>query len=75
MVLRPTAQGSVEITGSDPNQDLLLRYHWLETLACGPDCRIEREPIDDVDAVGFIRVPAPHPVEFEIRNVYRRIEQ
>ena len=63
------------VTGSDPGQDVVLRYHWLETLACGPDCRIEREPIDSTDRVGFIRVPAPHPVDFEIRNVYRRVAE
>jgi hypothetical protein len=63
------------VTGSEPGQDVVLRYHWLETLACGPDCRIEREPIDDVDGVGFIRVPAPHPVDFEIRNVYQQLAQ
>lgn len=63
------------VTGSDPTRDVVLRYHWLETLACGPDCRIEREPIDDVDGVGFMRVPAPHPAEFEIRNVYRELPQ
>ncbi|MCX4247840.1 glycosyltransferase family protein [Paraliomyxa miuraensis] len=59
------------VSGSDPGQDVVLRYHWLETLACGPECRIERERIDEVDTVGFIRVPAPHPADFEIRNVYR----
>ena len=63
------------VTGSDPSKDVVLRFHWMETLACGPDCRMEKEPIDDVDGVGFIRVPAPHPVDFEIRNVYRQIEQ
>lgn len=63
----------IVVTGSDPARDVVLRYHWLETLACGPDCRIEREPIDDTDRVGFIRVPAPHPADFEIRNVYRRM--
>lgn len=63
------------VTGSDPGRDVVLRYHWMETLACGPDCRIEREVIDEVDGVGFIRVPAPHPAEFEIRNVYRELRQ
>jgi hypothetical protein len=61
----------IVVTGTEPGEDVVLRYHWLETLACGPDCRIVREEIDDVDGVGFIRVPAPHPVDFEIRNVYR----
>jgi len=63
------------VTGSDPGRDVVLRFHWMEMLACGPDCRIVREEIDEVDGVGFIRVPAPHPMDFEIRNVYRRIEQ
>ncbi|MCA9707557.1 MAG: hypothetical protein KDK70_17020 [Myxococcales bacterium] len=61
------------VTGSDPARDVVLRYHWLETLACGPDCQIEREPIDAHDPVGFIRVPAPHPADFELRNMYRRM--
>ncbi len=61
------------VTGSDPTRDVVLRYHWMETLACGPDCQLEREPIDEVDRVGFIRVPAPHPADFEIRNMYRRM--
>lgn len=72
---RITAQTNrLLVEGSDPNEDVVLRYHWLETLACGPDCRIEREPID-TDAVGFIRVPAPHPADFEIRNMYRRMAE
>ncbi|MEM9452835.1 MAG: hypothetical protein AAGF11_01565 [Myxococcota bacterium] len=61
------------VTGSDPQGDVVLRYHWLETLACGPNCQIERELIDEHDRIGFIRVPAPHPADFEIRNMYRRM--
>lgn len=61
----------VEVAGSDPQRDLVLRYHWLETLVCEPQCRIVREPID-IDGVGFIRVPAPHPADLRIRNGYRR---
>jgi hypothetical protein len=73
---RVTASANrILVTGSDPGRDVVLRYHWMETLACGPDCRIVQEPIDDVDGVGFIRVPAPHPVDFEVRNVYRRLPQ
>ncbi|MCA9654140.1 MAG: hypothetical protein H6712_22690 [Myxococcales bacterium] len=62
----------LELTGSDPGRDVVLRYHWLETLVCEPECRIEREP-NDIDGVGFIRVPAPHPADLRIRNAYRRV--
>ncbi len=57
------------VTGSRPDEDVVLRYHWLETLVCEPDCAITREPIQD-DPVGFIRVPAPHPPDFTIVNGY-----
>jgi hypothetical protein len=60
----------IKITGSDPNADLLVRYHWLEKLICKPDCRIERAPSDPVDVVGFMKIPAPHPADFEIVNGY-----
>jgi len=60
----------LRITGSDPNQDLVLRYHWLETLTCAPDCQISRAPIDSFDPVGFIKIPAPHPADLEVRNAY-----
>jgi hypothetical protein len=59
----------IHVSGTDPNEDVILRYHWLDTLGCAPDCRIEREEVD-LTTVGFIRVPAPHPAEFEIRNTY-----
>ena len=61
----------IAITGSDPSQDLLVRYHWMETLACTPDCRIERAQLER-DRVGFMRIPAPHPADFEIVNTYVR---
>ena len=57
------------VKGSDPDADVVLRFHWLETLECAPDCRIEREPAPR-DRVGFIRVPAPHPADFVIENGY-----
>jgi len=59
----------IEVTGTDPARDVVLRYHWLETLVCREGCTVEREPIED-DPVGFIRVPAPHPPDFEIVNGY-----
>lgn len=61
----------LRVTGSDPNQDLVLRYHWLETLTCAPDCTISRAAIDSFDPVGFIKIPAPHPADLEVRNAYR----
>jgi len=59
----------IEVSGTRPDQDLVLRYHWMETLRCVPDCRIEREPVPG-DRVGFIRVPAPHGRDFVIENSY-----
>lgn len=61
----------IKVTGSDPGQDLVLRYHWLETLVCEPDCTVDRAPIDSFDEVGFIKIPAPHPADLEVRNAYR----
>lgn len=48
--------------------EVVLRFHWLESLACRPDCKLEREPVPG-DRVGFIRVPNP-PKSFEIYNAY-----
>ncbi len=59
----------IEVTGSQPDQDVVLRYHWMETLVCSPSCTLERELFDG-DRVGFIRVPAPHPRDFVIENSY-----
>lgn len=69
-------QGTVEaatnllrVHGTDPTRPVLLRYHWLPTLVCEPDCTIERSKLKG-DPVGFFRVPAPHPADFQIRNAY-----
>ncbi len=59
----------LEVRGTDPTQNLILRYHWMETLVCKEGCRIERSPLEH-DPVGFIRVPAPHPADFAIVNGY-----
>jgi hypothetical protein len=61
----------LRVTGSDPERDLVLRYHWMETLRCVPDCELQRVPIDNFDPVGFIKIPAPHPADLEVRNVYQ----
>ncbi|MGE0321330.1 MAG: hypothetical protein AB7K71_08110 [Polyangiaceae bacterium] len=48
--------------------DVVLRFHYMESLGCRPDCQVEREEVAG-DRVGFIRVKAP-PASFEIFNVY-----
>lgn len=59
----------IEVSGTIPSEDVVLRFHWLETLACAPSCSAVKEPMEH-DAVGFIRVPAPHPADFVIENEY-----
>jgi hypothetical protein len=57
------------VSQTDPKHEIVLKYHWHEALVCKPDCQIERAPVVH-DEVGFIRVPAPHPVSFSIENSY-----
>ncbi len=59
----------LQVRGTDPDQDQVLRYHWLETLRCEPGCTVERSPVEG-DRVGFIRIPAPHPPDFDVVNAY-----
>jgi len=59
----------IEVLGSEPGEDLLLRFHWLETLVCRPTCAIERWSIAG-DPVDFIKIPAPHPADLVIVNSY-----
>jgi hypothetical protein len=59
----------IEVKASDPRVDVVLRFHWLETLVCAPDCTIERKDAAG-DPVGFIKVSAPHPADFVIENGY-----
>jgi hypothetical protein len=66
---RIEAQGLNTIAVADASgPELMLRFHWLETLRCRPDCQLEREAVPG-DRVGMIRVPAP-PARFEIYNAY-----
>jgi len=60
----------LRVTGSDPGKDLVLRYHWMETLRCEPECEVRRVRVDSFDTVGFIKIPAPHPADLEVRNAY-----
>ncbi|MCP4674634.1 MAG: hypothetical protein GY854_03795 [Deltaproteobacteria bacterium] len=64
-----TSLNRIEVSGTDPKKDVVLRFHWLETLVCRHECTIRREPIEH-NSVGFIRVPAPHPTDFVIENNY-----
>lgn len=57
----------VKVEGAS-GDEVVLRFHWFEPLACRPDCSIERFPIPG-DRVGFIRVPKPPP-SFEIYTKY-----
>ncbi len=59
----------IEVKGTAPERDVVLRFHWFETLVCEPNCRVEREPLTD-NPVGFIRIAAPHPAEFHVINGY-----
>lgn len=59
----------LDVQGTDPSQELVLRYHWMETLVCQPGCKVERSPLEG-DAVGFIRIPAPHPADLAVVNAY-----
>lgn len=59
----------LDVTGTDPDRDVVLRFHWHEKLVCEPGCSIEREPVKG-NPVGFIRIPAGHPADFEVVNRY-----
>jgi len=60
---------TIEVSGTDPSEDVVLRFHFLETLVCRPGCHLFKDPVIN-DPVGFIRVPAPHPADFVIENGY-----
>lgn len=60
----------LQVQGTAGQSDLVLRYHYHPALRCRPHCQLRREPIAGPDPVGFIRVPAPHPSDFEIYNGY-----
>lgn len=49
-------------------KDVVLRFHWMDTLRCRPGCKVERFAVAH-DRVGFIRIPHP-PSRFEVYNSY-----
>lgn len=66
---RVVEQGLNRVTVEEASGgDVVLRFHWLESLACRPGCRVERFAVTG-DRVGFIRIPSP-PAAFEIYNAY-----
>lgn len=66
---RVVAQKLNSITVSDAaGPEVVLRFHWLRTLRCRPDCTVERAPADR-DSAGFLRIRNP-PSRFEIYNAY-----
>jgi hypothetical protein len=62
-------ENRIEVRDSAGDEAMLLAYHWHEALRCTPNCRVERARID-IDRVGFIRVPAPHPADLVVWNGY-----
>jgi hypothetical protein len=63
------ATNRIGVRGTDPTKDVLVRYHWAEVLRCEPDCRLERVKVKG-DPVGFMKVLAPHPADFDLVNRY-----
>jgi hypothetical protein len=59
----------IRVFGTDPSRPVVLRYHWMETLRCIPDCSVERSSLKG-DPVGFIRIPAGHARDFVVFNKY-----
>jgi hypothetical protein len=62
-------ENRIQIRGSHPDEPLVLSYHYHEALRCRPDCKVEVSPVD-IDRVGLITVPAPHPADVTIENSY-----
>jgi hypothetical protein len=63
------AQGlnSIRVSGIE-GPEIVLRFHWMETLRCRPGCSIRRVPAPG-DRVGFIGIDSPPPT-LEVYNAY-----
>ena len=48
--------------------EIVLKFHYLDTFVCTPNCRVEKSPVPG-DPVGFVRVSHP-PASFVIENGY-----
>ena len=61
----------IAISNSDPQRDVVLRFHLHEALRCTRGCSQPLQPSSNpVGGVPFIRVPAPHAASFVIENSY-----
>ncbi|HEX4339894.1 MAG TPA: hypothetical protein VH062_28500 [Polyangiaceae bacterium] len=63
------SENLLRVRGSDPASEILLSYHFHEALRCRPSCTVERSLVD-IDRVGLLRVPAPHPADLDVYNSY-----
>jgi hypothetical protein len=61
------AFNKIEVEDAE-GDEVVIRFHWMETLRCRPECKVERYRIPG-DRVGFIQVKNP-PRKFEIYNSY-----
>ena len=64
----------IQVTGASPRvgtQELVLRFHHLETLTCRPGCKVERAPVKG-DRAGFIKVVGQPrlPASFVVEHRY-----
>jgi hypothetical protein len=51
--------------------EVVLRFHFVHTLVCRPNCTVERSDAER-DPAGFIRIVNPPP-SFDIENAYRAV--
>lgn len=59
----------IDVSSTDPDTDVVLRFHHMDSLVCVPGCTVAKEPVIG-DPAGFIRVAAPHAADFSIVNGY-----
>ncbi len=62
-------EGIVRVSETDPDEELVIKYHHFDELTCRPGCSMEPFRVGS-KGMGpgrpFIRVLAPHPASFEI---------
>lgn len=61
--------GSLHVSQTNPEEDIVIKYHYFEELSCRPDCSVEpfvSGPKGEGDGWPFIRVRAGHPANFEL---------
>ncbi|KPJ58140.1 MAG: hypothetical protein AMS15_09100, partial [Planctomycetes bacterium DG_23] len=58
----------IVVTEASPGE-VVLKYHWLQTLRTKPPLKIEAYPVPD-DPIGFIKIYNGEVRDFEIYNAY-----